>query len=88
MEKLLYTYLLLAILSVLAYCQNLTYNDSKDKSKTATPIFNLAYSWIISTPKQLISSHLAGNQYLFYKSPIQLLLCPISQISSESIFAA
>jgi len=55
MEKLIYTYLLLAILSVLAYCQSLTHTDRNGKTKTTIPIFNLAYSWIISTPKQLIT---------------------------------
>lgn len=71
MEKLIYTYLLLSILSVLAYFLYSIFIDTK--------IAN-------SSRKQLITIQITDNQCQFHKSPIQLHLCPIQQVTSESTF--
>jgi hypothetical protein len=71
MEMLIYTYLLLSTLSVLVYFLYSMF--------TATKIAN-------SSKKQLITTQITDNQSKFHKSPIQLHLCPIHQVTSESTF--
>ena len=87
MEKLIYTYLLLAILTVLDCWRNFAYTNRKGKTTTVTPIFNLVYSGYIVTRKHLISPHITDNQCEFFISPIQLPFCPILQNTCKSTFA-
>ena len=71
MEKLIYTYLLLSILFVLACFLHSIFIETK--------IAN-------SSLKQLVITQTIDNQVKFHISPIQLHFCPILEFTSESTF--
>lgn len=87
MEKLIYNYLLLEILSVLVCFLSLIFIERNGKTKTIAPIPNFDFSRIVAAVAQLISTYSADNQCKFYKNPIQLQFCPILHYASESTFA-
>ena len=87
MEKLIFTFLLLTILTVLGCWQSFKIPFTSRNNKFVTPIFILVKNWFVSTKKQLTLPYSTENQYEFYISPIQFHFCPILQNTSKSTFA-
>ncbi|PWA03935.1 hypothetical protein DB895_13640 [Flavobacterium psychrotolerans] len=83
MEKLIYTYLLLSILSVFAYFLYSIFIETK----IANSISRVQYNSNSPSRKQLITTQIIDNQTKFYISPIQLHFCPILQFTPKSTFA-
>ena len=83
MEKLIYTYLLLSILSVIAYFLYPIFIETN----IANLIYKVQFNSNSNSRKQLITTQTIDNQIKFYISPIQLHLCPTLQFTSKSTFA-
>ncbi|KAB1157975.1 hypothetical protein [Flavobacterium luteum] len=82
MEKLIYTNLLLSILSVLPYFLYSIFIEAKISNLINKVQFNLNSD----SRKQLITAQIIDNQIKLYKNPIQLHFCPTLQFTSKSTF--
>ncbi|MBC7522824.1 MAG: hypothetical protein H7239_00060 [Flavobacterium sp.] len=82
MEKLIYTNLLLSILSVLPYFLYSIFIETK----IANLIYKVQFNLNSTSRKQLITTQTIDNQIKLYISPIQLHLCPTLQFTSKSTF--
>jgi hypothetical protein len=82
MEKLVYTYLLLSILSVIAYFLYSIFIETN----IANLIYKVQFNSNSNSRKQLITAQTIDNQIKLFKNPIQLHFCPTLQFTSKSTF--